>query len=60
MMRKALEYQFREFRYWYRAAAEALRDGCKNVEFPPDCFPPGRPFYARGDPPLNFSPSAGS
>ena len=28
----------------YRAAAERLKDGERDVEFPPDCFPPGLPF----------------
>lgn len=28
----------------YRAAAERLKAGERDVEFPPDCFPPGLPF----------------
>ena len=28
----------------YRAAAEKLKRGERDVEFPPDCFPPGLPF----------------
>ena len=28
----------------YRAAAERLKNGERDVEFPPDCFPPGLPF----------------
>ena len=46
MMRKALELAFYDFRVRYRQAAEDLRAGRANVEFPPGSFPPRLPFQA--------------
>ena len=41
-VRRALEWGYRLFRIAYRQASEALREGHKTVEFPPQCFAPGR------------------
>jgi hypothetical protein len=50
-VRKSLEFAFYEFRVWYREAAEELKEGNKDVVFPPGCFPPRLPFCARGQSP---------
>ena len=40
-VRRALEWSYRLFLIAYRQAAEALREG-KPIEFPDNCFAPGR------------------
>ena len=41
---KALWDAYAWFVLAYRAAAEKLKNGDRDVEFPPGCFPPGLPF----------------
>ena len=48
-VRKSLELAYHEFRLRFRQAADDLKRGQRNVEFPPGCFPPALPF-ARGRP----------
>ena len=43
-VRQALIDALRQFELAYRAAAERLREGHRNVTFPEGCFPPGLPF----------------
>lgn len=50
-VRKGLELAFYEFRVWYRKAADELKAGKRNVEFPHGCFPPRLPFCDRPQPP---------
>ena len=42
--------RYYEFLAEYRAAAEALRRGVRDVIFPAGCFPPARPFVPAWDP----------
>lgn len=53
-VRQAMRSAFREFVGAYRRACERLRAGEFDVEFPPHCFPPPRPF-SRGAP--SFAPT---
>ncbi len=48
-IRKCLELTYYAFRVAYRQAADDLRRGLENVEFPVGCFPPRLPFN-RGHP----------
>ena len=48
-VRKGLELAYHEFRLRFRQAAEDVKRGQRDVEFPAGCFPPALPF-ARGRP----------
>ena len=51
-IRKGLELDFYHFRICYRQAAEQLRAGRADAEFPHGCFPPRLPFYVGRPPPV--------
>lgn len=50
-VRKGLELAYYEFRIRFRQAAENLRRGQPEVEFPAGCFPPPLPFARAGPAP---------
>jgi len=39
-----MKQAYREFAELFRAAAQDLREGAKQVIFPPGSFPPGLPY----------------
>ena len=46
-VRRQLEEAYGEFVALYREAADRLRGGDREVEFPEDCFPPRLPYTPR-------------
>ncbi len=52
-VRRRLEKAYSEFVALYREAADRLRAGDREVEFPEDCFPPALAYVPRID---SFAP----